>query len=68
MQVHVYRLVRMDRKHDLSSVEQVRGLHWLVELSAVTGEEGLQATEERLTRTARALEPFVHASKHAPTE
>ena len=68
VQVLVYQLLRLPRRWDLSSVEPVRGLSWLVEASALAVEGGLQEAEERLTRMAKQLEPVVRLSKIAPEQ
>ena len=64
--VSVWRLCRLGVLHDLSSVEVVRGMQWVVEVSAQATEMQLSAVEERVVSVAKLLLPLVRCSKIVP--
>ena len=65
--VSVWRLCRLaGGLHDLSSVEVVRGMQWVVEVSAQAIETQLSAVEERVVSVAKSLQPLVKCSKVVP--
>ena len=64
--VSVWRVCRLGVVHDLSSVETVRGMQWVVEVSAQAVESQLSAVEERVVSVAKMLLPLVKCSKVVP--
>ena len=41
LELRVYQLLRFDRVHDLSSIDPVRGIHWLVQVDGLALERGM---------------------------
>ena len=64
--VSVWRLCRLGVLHDVASVEVVRGMQWVVEVSAQAVETQLSAVEERVVSVAKSLLPLVKCSKVVP--
>ena len=64
--VSVWRLCRLGAVHDVSSVEVVRGMQWVVEVTAQAIETQLSVVEERVVSVAQSLQPLVKCSKIVP--
>ena len=64
--VSVWRLCRLGALHDVSTVEVVRGMQWVVEVTAQAVETQLSAVEERVMAAAKQLQPLVKCTKIVP--
>jgi hypothetical protein len=66
VEVTVYSLLRLEKRDDLSSIEPIRGMKWIVEVSGYGEEDQLPRIQERVLSIARSLSPLMKFSKLPP--
>jgi hypothetical protein len=66
VEVTVYSLLRLERRHDLTSTEPIRGMKWVVEISGYGEEDQLPRVQERVLNISRMLAPLTKFSKLPP--